>query len=51
MTVVQPEVTYAREAIFNVTQENGMDKILRVRRKIARTCTNKNNIKRRDSGG
>lgn len=40
-TVVQPEVTYGSETLFKVTQKNRIDKILKVERRIARTCINK----------
>ena len=40
-TVVQPEVTYASETLFKVTQKNRIDKILKVERRIVRTCINK----------
>jgi hypothetical protein len=40
-TVVQPEVTYGSETLFKVTQKNRIDKILKVERRIVRTCINK----------
>ena len=40
-TVVQPEVTYGSETLFKITQKNRTDKILKVERRIGRTCINK----------
>lgn len=40
-TVVQPVVTYGSETLFKATQRNRTDKILKVERRIARTCINK----------
>lgn len=40
-TVTQPEITYAAETIFKTTNTAEIDRILKIERKIIRTCINK----------
>lgn len=40
-TVTQPEITYASETIFKTTNTAQIDKILKIERRIIRTCINK----------
>lgn len=41
-TVTQPQVTYACETIFKTTNTISIDRILKIERRIVRTCLNKN---------
>ena len=40
-TVVQPEITYGSETLFKLRQKDNVDKILKIERRIVRTCINK----------
>ena len=44
-TVVQPEVTYGSETLFKITQKNRIEKILKIERRIVRTCIDKKHQK------